>query len=295
MIEALWPTTVPLLVVCSRLLPSLGPLVGSGILSCWNFALCLERETTMGQCLVLYLLISFLFLFASGFVCEPHDETKAYIPPVELPPPLPGNGRCRKRRKRNVTMRQYYLMRRVRRRPVWRPLRDPIRRWLDLSTWRWRRRIPTDGWKQTPYAYSPRSRSRSYRKRASDNNCKRPRKKPKPNPKEPKWDGQCSDEESFERLKVRFLHEPDVTYGLQYGIDLDAFVKQIDPIKQVQDDAAAKYYINCRYSRRSDVRTHVTPSEAGFNSSGSSEQVVTSCYGCLIILRGVDESEVSAG
>jgi hypothetical protein len=33
-------------------------------------------------------------------------------------------------------------------------------------------------------------------------------------------------------LKVRFLHEPDVTYGLQYGIDLDAFVKQIDPIKQ---------------------------------------------------------------
>lgn len=92
MIEALWPTTVPLLVVCSRLLPSLGPRVGSGILSCWNFALCLERETTMGQCLVLYLLISFLFLFASGFVCEPHDEMKAYIPPVELPPPLPGNG-----------------------------------------------------------------------------------------------------------------------------------------------------------------------------------------------------------
>lgn len=129
-------------------------------------------------------------------------------------------------------MHQYYLMRHVRRQPVWRPLRDPIRRWLDLSTWRWCRRIPTDGWKQTPYAYSPRSRSRSYRKRASDNNCKRPKKKPKPNPKEPEWDGQCSDEESFERLKVRFLHELDVTYGLQYGIDLDAFVKQIDPIKQ---------------------------------------------------------------
>jgi hypothetical protein len=33
-------------------------------------------------------------------------------------------------------------------------------------------------------------------------------------------------------LQVRFLHEPDVTYGMQYGIDLDAFTKQIDPTKQ---------------------------------------------------------------
>jgi hypothetical protein len=47
---------------------------------------------TVGQCLWLYLLISFLFLFMSGFICKPHDEMKAYIPPVDLPPPLFGSG-----------------------------------------------------------------------------------------------------------------------------------------------------------------------------------------------------------
>jgi len=50
----------------------------------------------MGQCLWLYLLFSYLFLFAAGYIYEPRDETKAIIPSVDLPPPDPGSGQCHK-------------------------------------------------------------------------------------------------------------------------------------------------------------------------------------------------------
>jgi hypothetical protein len=170
-------TSLPLLIVCSRLLPSLDDIIVSSMISCWNIVLCLEREMTVGQCLWLYLLFSFTFLFATGFICKPHDETKAYIPLVELPPPLPGSGQRRKRRKQNI--RQYYLMRRARSRPVWRPKRDPIRRWTDPTTWRWRHRIPTDGWtrRSAPNVYRQWYCSHSHHKCTSElcpsQNCKK--------------------------------------------------------------------------------------------------------------------------
>ena len=188
-----------------------------------------ESGLSMGQCIWLYLLISFVFLFASGFVCEPYDETAPHAPAVELPPPLPGSGRRRKRRKRNL--RQYHLMKRVRRRPVWRPKRDPVRCWTDLTTWRWRRRVPTDAQYSNinpMNGYRPRHHSRTKRtsrKHSTDDNKTETES-------DVQWNGESSEEERFERLKVHFLHEPDVTYGMQYGVDVDAFVKQIDPLKQ---------------------------------------------------------------
>jgi hypothetical protein len=38
----------------------------------------------------------------------------------------------------------------------------------------------------------------------------------------------------FETYKAGFLHEPDLMYGYQYGMDLDDFCGQIDPLKQFQ-------------------------------------------------------------
>jgi hypothetical protein len=38
----------------------------------------------------------------------------------------------------------------------------------------------------------------------------------------------------FETYKAGFLHEPDLLYGYQYGVDLDEFCDQIDPLKQFQ-------------------------------------------------------------
>jgi len=182
----------------------------------------------MGQCFWLYLLISFMFLFATGFICEPHDETTPRAPVVELSPPVPGSGRRHTQWKRNP--RQYHLMIRVRRRPVWRPKRDPVRRWTDPVTWRWRRRVPTDARNDNipMNGYRPRKHSRkkrTSRKRSTDDDDR-------DTESEVQWNGESSEEERFERLKVHFIHEPDVTYGMQYGIDIDAFVKQIDPLKQ---------------------------------------------------------------
>jgi len=57
--------------------------------------------------------------------------------------------------------------------------------------------------------------------------CKNKKKK-----KEERWGSEPSTEERFERIKVKLLHVPKVTYGLQHGIDIDAFTKQLDPLKQ---------------------------------------------------------------
>jgi hypothetical protein len=58
-------------------------------------------------------------------------------------------------------MHQCYLMQRVRQRPVWQPIRDPIRHWTDPTTWRWHRQIPMDGWTEafTPNTCCPRLHS----------------------------------------------------------------------------------------------------------------------------------------
>jgi hypothetical protein len=48
------------------------------------------------------------------------------------------------------------------------------------------------------------------------------------------WDSIPSSEDMFETYKSGFLHEPDLMYGYQYGVDSDEFCGQIDPLKQFQ-------------------------------------------------------------
>jgi hypothetical protein len=48
------------------------------------------------------------------------------------------------------------------------------------------------------------------------------------------WDSIPSSEDMFETYMSGFLHEPDLMYGYQYGVDLDEFCGQIDPLKQFQ-------------------------------------------------------------
>jgi len=46
------------------------------------------------------------------------------------------------------------------------------------------------------------------------------------------WDSVASLEDMFETYKPTFLHDPNVMYEYQYGVDLDEFVGWIDPLKQ---------------------------------------------------------------
>jgi len=46
------------------------------------------------------------------------------------------------------------------------------------------------------------------------------------------WDSVASSDDIFEMYKATFLHNLDVMYGFQFGIDLDEFVTTIDPLKQ---------------------------------------------------------------
>jgi hypothetical protein len=46
------------------------------------------------------------------------------------------------------------------------------------------------------------------------------------------WESIPSAENMFETYKAGFLHETDLMYGYQYGVDLDEFCGQIDPLKQ---------------------------------------------------------------
>jgi len=76
----------------------------------------------------------FLVFVLTSKNLEPHHPT------VELKPPLPNKPRGYYRRHRHV--RQYYLRRRVLRRPVARPIRDPPRSFFRPWTWCWTRRTP---------------------------------------------------------------------------------------------------------------------------------------------------------
>ena len=55
--------------------------------------------------------------------------------------------------------------------------------------------------------------------------------------KPPRWGRQTPEEEqsnradSYNRIKTKFLHDSFVMYEMQYGINLDEFVKGIDPLK----------------------------------------------------------------
>jgi len=190
-----------------------------------------------------------IYMFVTGLVCSPETQNK--VPTVDLPTGTPRGKKPRhKIWKRN--MRQYYLMRRVRRRPVWRPVRDPLRKWYRPETWCWRRRVPTDAQHckpkryrprrcrrshsdQTPYSGNKHSTSKSKRNRKRKKNKIRKETIKKMNARPPRhegWESEASPEERFERIKPKVLHVPDVMYGLQMGVDLDEFVSHIDPLKQ---------------------------------------------------------------
>jgi len=200
---------------------------------------------------LLYVLfqLSMIYMFVTGSVCSPETQNK--VPTVDLPTGTPRGKKPRhKIWKRN--MRQYYLMRRVRRRPVWRPVRDPLRKWYRPETWCWRRRVPTDAQHckpkryrprrcrrshsdQTPYSGNKHSTSKSKRNRKRKKNKIRKETIKKMNARPPRhegWESEASPEERFERIKPKVLHVPDVMYGLQMGVDLDEFVSHIDPLKQ---------------------------------------------------------------
>jgi len=51
-------------------------------------------------------------------------------------------------------------------------------------------------------------------------------------PRHDGWDSELPPEEHLERLLPKVLHVPDVTCGLQYGVNLDEFVLHIDLLKQ---------------------------------------------------------------
>ena len=236
----------PFLLISSRLWLPRVPTVCSSV---WNFAFGLERELSVVQLFYVLLQLYFIHWFLTGKACEP--ATKGKLPTVDLPPGLPRGKRPRhKIWKRN--MRQYYLMRRVRRRPIARPVRDPLRKWYRPETWRWRRRVPTDARNRPPKRYRPRRRPRRYSKypptsgtKHSKYSSRRARKRKKNKirkemikkmntrpPKHDGWESESPPEERFERIKTQLLHVPDVMYGLQMGVDLNEFVSQIDPLKQ---------------------------------------------------------------
>ena len=206
---------------------------------------------TAGQLIWLYLLLHSLFLFCTGSVCEPATQDK--LPTVDVPAGMP----CGKKPRHKIwkrNMRQYYLMVRVRRRPVARPVRDPLRKWYRPETWCWRRRVPTDSRKQKFPCYRPRRRPRteskhtpysgtkhsphaSHRKRKRKKNKLRKalwREMNRRPPKHEGWAGVSPREERFESVKHKLLHVPDVMFGLRHGVDLDEFVSQIDPLKHFQ-------------------------------------------------------------
>ena len=209
-----------------------------------------EREMSLGQLVWLCFLMYSLFQFLTGRVCE--TRRNSTDPNVDLPAGMPRGKKPRhKIWKRN--MRQYYLMRRTRRRPVVRPVRDPIRKWYRPETWRWRRRVPTDARKHKSECWRPRSRPRVRSRRTPFSGTKRSayqsrrqrkRKKNKlrkqmwremrrrPPRSDPEWDSESSPEERFESVRTKLLHVPDVMFGFQYGIDLDEYVSRLDPIKQ---------------------------------------------------------------
>jgi hypothetical protein len=46
------------------------------------------------------------------------------------------------------------------------------------------------------------------------------------------WDSVSTPEELFDLYKSAFVHEPDLMIGFQFGVDLDEFCGQIDPLQQ---------------------------------------------------------------
>lgn len=237
---------VPPIVITSRVW---APRLPHVMTVTWNFLLGLEREMSLVQLLWPLFMLYLFYKIVPGSFCGPATQEK--VPSVDLPAGLPRGKKPRhKIWKRN--MRQYYLMRRVRRRPVARPVRDPLRKWYRPETWRWRRRVPTDTRSSKPKEFRPRRRPRTYLKHTPYSGTKhsmalsrreRKRKKNKIRkemlkkmkcrpPRNDGWESESPPEDRFESIKPKVLHVPDVMYGLQMGVDLDEFVSQIDPLKQ---------------------------------------------------------------
>jgi len=147
-------TWLPSIIISSRLwAPRLPTLL--------NFILGLEREMLVMQLLYVLFQLSMIYMFVTGSVCSPEMQDKVLT--ADLPTGVPRGKKPRhKIWKRN--MHQYYLMQRVRRRPVWRPVWDPLRKWYRPETWRWCRQVATDTQNCKPKWYCPRWCRQSYSK-----------------------------------------------------------------------------------------------------------------------------------
>jgi hypothetical protein len=142
-------TSLPWLIIGSRLLALLMPRTRSLAFTMWTFVLGLEREMSVSESLYLHLLICMLLYFCTGFVCETRSKVKTpdEDPIVDLPPAP--SWRCtqskyRRWMNRRQNPKQYYLMQRMKSRPVQRPVRDAPPRLTQPWTWNWNRRVPTD-------------------------------------------------------------------------------------------------------------------------------------------------------
>ena len=99
-----------------------------------------------------------------------------------------------------------------------------LKRWGRHSALRFRDgKAPIPRPQRTRFDWKPKREKRKKCKKASDN-----------------WGGMTAKEtaanraDEFERIKPKFLHDTFVMYEMQYGVNLDEFVKEIDPLKSFE-------------------------------------------------------------
>jgi hypothetical protein len=161
-----------------------------------------------------------------AYLCLGEKTEAEEAPNVDLPTPFPWRN-LRSRRKRYP--RNYYLRKRIERRAIKRLHRDPARKWYKPSTWKWERTVPIP--KPSSYAWSRRPKQK---KNSRERPWPKRRRRPPPTKGVPKREDFLprDQNEEFTSERHRMLHFSDVMYGFQYGVDLTAFVADLDPLKQ---------------------------------------------------------------
>ena len=163
------------------------------------------------QNVLAFYLLATLLSYIGGSQANFYD-----LPVVTLPVSGPKLPRVRVRYKRP---KHYMLHRRITRRQIRRPIRDAPVQWFNPLTWAISRRIPT------PVKIKP----------ISDEVGKMTKVKL------PKFwspltfeEEELSIKDDYERYKNQLLHQPYLMYELQFGINLDNFLSDIDPLKAFQ-------------------------------------------------------------
>jgi hypothetical protein len=98
-------------------------------------------------------------------------------------------------------------------------------------TWKWNQCVPTDGKLHTIQREMRWKPQMSAKEQCKAHKAACQLKKKQSN-KANEWESNLTLEDMFDTYKTTFLHEPDLMYGYWFGVDLDKFVEQIDPLKQ---------------------------------------------------------------